>query len=49
MFYADIAEKIIYRGVDRLEVTKLAEISKYLGKATQVHKAGFGFFHEMKK
>jgi len=32
-----------------LELTKIAEISKYLSKATNVHKAGFGFFHEMEK
>jgi hypothetical protein len=39
----------MHRGLDQLEVTKLAEISKHLSRATNVHKAGFGFFHEMEK
>lgn len=37
------------RGLDKLEVTNIAEIAKNLSKATNVHKAGFGFFNAMEK
>jgi hypothetical protein len=49
VLYADIVEKILYRGLDKLTVVNLSEIAKHLCKATNVHKAGFGFYEEMER
>jgi hypothetical protein len=49
VFYADIVEKLIDRGLENLEVIKIAEIARNLSRASNVHKAGYGFYNHMEK
>lgn len=32
-----------------MTIEQVVEVAKYLSKATNVHKAGYGYFHEMEK
>lgn len=49
IFYSHVTEKIIKRGLENVDIVKLSEIAKNLSKATNVHKAGFGFYQELEK
>lgn len=42
-------ERIIHRGLENIEILKLTEIARNLSKATNVHKAGYGFYHKLEK
>jgi hypothetical protein len=49
VLYSDTVERIINRGLNELEIPKIASIACLLNKATNVHKGGFGFFEAMEK
>lgn len=44
-----LIEKILDRGIEKLTVSQIMEITKSLGRATNTHKGGFGFYAEMEK
>lgn len=47
VFYSIMVEVILKRGLDDLEPNQIIQIAKCLSKATNVQKAGFGYYPAM--
>lgn len=49
VLYGYFVEKLVGRGIENLSIQNMVEIAKHLSKATNVHKAGYGYYEKMEK
>ncbi|CDW77722.1 UNKNOWN [Stylonychia lemnae] len=47
--YGHIVERMLSRGLEKMSIQNIVEIARHLSKATNVHKAGYGFYEKMEK
>lgn len=49
VFYSNIVEKLISRGIENIPIEKIVEICKNLKRATNIQQGGYGFFEVTEK